>query len=73
MPQYYKNWDKFDVNKALDEVSGSEDEEEDVQVKQRMQQKPKTQEEMLKLTSGAAPNTKIVVKGGTIKYSSQAE
>lgn len=28
---------------------------------------------MMKLTSGAKPNTKIVVKGGTIKKSSEAE
>jgi hypothetical protein len=28
---------------------------------------------MLKLTSGAKPNTKIVIKGGTIKKNSQAE
>ncbi len=28
---------------------------------------------MLKLTSGARPNTKMVVRGGTIKHNSEAE
>ena len=35
--------------------------------------KPKSQAEMMKLTSGAKPNTKMVIKGGTMKPNSEAE
>jgi tetratricopeptide (TPR) repeat protein len=34
---------------------------------------PQSQAEMMKRTSGAKPNTKIVIKGGTVKQSSMAD
>ena len=39
----------------------------------KKKQEPKSKEDMLKMTSGARPNTKMVVKGGTIKPNSEAE
>lgn len=63
MPDYYKAWDKFDVDKAL-----SSDEDDNNGVGKITYKEPKpvqSQAEMLKLTSGAPPNTKIVIKGGT--------
>ena len=62
MPSYYKAWDKFDVDKAL------EDEDEDSKIgaiKYKEPEPMKSQADMMRLTSGAAPNTKIVIKGGT--------
>ena len=59
MPDYYKAWDKFDVDKALDS------DEDESGIKYRAPEEPQSQADMMKLTSGARPNTKIVIKGGT--------
>ena len=74
MFDYYKNWDKFtkeEVDKADDEPEG--DFIPATQPEALEQPKPTSQAEMLKRTSGARPNTKMVIKGGTIKQSSQAD
>jgi len=62
MPDYYKAWDRFDVDKALGD--GNSDEEEQ-KIKYKAPEPPKTQADMMRLTSGAKPNTKLVIKGGT--------
>ena len=64
MPQYYKNWDKFNVDAELDKLdkdSGKKKVDDDM---------PKTKEDFLKRTKGAKPGTKIVIKGGRGKTSS---
>ncbi len=58
MPNYYKNWDKFNVDAELEKL---EEPKEDV---------PRTKEDFLKRTKGAKPGTKIVIKGGREKYDS---
>jgi hypothetical protein len=67
MPSYYKAWDKFDVDKALEEAeTGSS-------IKYKEPEPLKSQADMMRLTSGAAPNTKIVIKGGTQALNADAE
>ena len=71
MPDYYKNWDKF-ASKAVESEELDEDGNRIVSTKTivnkddavtKNQERAKTQEEFLAATSGARPNTKIVVKG----------
>ena len=74
MPDYYKAWDKFDVDKALD---SDEEEEKKKKSSSGIQYKEpppvKSQADMMRLTSGAKPNTKIVIKGGTQALNADAE
>ena len=63
MPDYYKAWDRFDVDEAL--ASDEEDEKKPSKIKYKEPEPPKSQADMMRLTSGAKPNTKIVIKGGT--------
>lgn len=71
MFDYYKNWDKFTKEATEDK---EEDEPVDFipakQPKPVEEAPPQSQADMMKRTSGARPNTKIVIKGGTIKQSS---
>lgn len=68
MPDYYKAWDKI-AKEADDEFE--QQNETDVQFKEV--QAPTNAAEMMQLTSGAQPNTKIVVKGGLRKELPLAE
>lgn len=89
MPTYYNKWDKFDPDKALDDVENNKNVGYDKTLHtsgkeitnphlSQMQTEPDeyaglTEEEkqelqkekFLKGTSGAKPNTQIVIKGGT--------
>ncbi len=70
MPDYYKAWDRFDVDEALD----SDDENKKTnKITYKEPEAPKSQAEMMRPTSGAAPNTKIVIKGGTQALNADAE
>lgn len=74
MPNYYKAWDKF--AKDLDENESDEDKNETLAAnnpKYVEPPKPQSQAEMFKPTSGAKPNTQIVVKGARLKAMSMAE
>lgn len=68
MPDYYKAWDKF--GKALDE-------EENLTIATNPKavdpKQPQNAAEMMAATSGAGPNTQIVIKGGLRKPVSLAE
>lgn len=68
MPDYYKAWDKF--GKALDD-------EEKITVATNPKavdpKQPQNAAEMMAATSGAGPNTQIVIKGGLRKPVSLAE
>ena len=70
MPDYYKAWDRYNVDDALDS-----DEENKVtnKITYKEPEAPKSQAEMMRPTSGAAPNTKIVIKGGTQALNADAE
>lgn len=70
MPDYYKAWDKF--GKALDELDEDEVEAATNPTAITVPQ-PKNAAEMMARTSGAAPNTSIVIKGGLRKPVSVAE
>ncbi len=70
MPDYYKAWDKF--GKALDELDEDEVEAATNPTAINVPQ-PKNAAEMMARTSGAAPNTSIVIKGGLRKPVSVAE
>ena len=76
MFDYYKNWDKFtkeETDKKEEDEPTAESDPNFIPAKQAEaieQSAPATQAEMLKRTSGARPNTKMVIKGGTIKQSS---
>jgi hypothetical protein len=69
MPEYYKAWDKF--AKLADEED--EENESTSTVKAVPAKQATTAAEMMQRTSGAAPNTSIVVKGGLRKQVSLAE
>ena len=62
MPDYYKAWDKFDVD---EDSSEDENGNKKSKITYKEPEAPKTQADMMRPTSGAAPNTKIVIKGGT--------
>ena len=70
MPDYYKAWDKF--GKKLEEMD-EDDDEGGSQIKFKERREPQTQAEMMAKTSGAAPNTTMVVRGGLRKPVSVAE
>ena len=67
MPDYYKAWDK--IGRELEEAEASDDSDNNDTGDQFKAKNPKFVEdtrstaEMFKPTSGAAPNTTIVVKG----------
>jgi hypothetical protein len=63
MQDYYKAWDRFNVDDALG--SDEEDNKSKSKITYKEPAPPQSQADMMKLTSGAAPNTKIVIKGGT--------
>lgn len=65
MPDYYKAWDK--ISKQVEEDADSDNEVEAIKFKEE------TNVNMMQLTSGAPPNTKIVVKGGLRKQLPLAE
>lgn len=74
MFDYYKNWDKF----AAEETGKLDSKEEDdiLEAKNPVAEAdkgPMSQAEMMKRTSGAKPNTKMVIKGGSVKKSSMAD
>ena len=73
MPDYYKAWDKFSAK--LDEEDSDEEKMNPKadKVKYQAPKEPQTQAEMMARTSGAAPNTQMVVKGGLRKVVSIAE
>lgn len=66
MPDYYKNWDNFDEKEALkrveDEIAAKIPAEYHGLTEEEIKEKEK--EKFLKGTSGAKPNTQIVIKGG---------
>jgi len=72
MFNYYKDWDKY-ADEALAEFDENEKEEssdDDERIaknpKFEEEDAPANQAEMMRLTSGAKPNTKLIIKGGTI-------
>ena len=69
MPGYYAAWDKF--AKKLDDCD--DDVEDAGYVKPVAPKEPQNAAEMMARTSGAAPNTSIVIKGGQRKQVSLAE
>ena len=81
MFDYYKAWDKYAAE--VDKESDSSDNEKDKEIdgfiparnpKPEEEKKgPMSQAEMMKPTSGAKPNTKLVIKGGTVKKSTLAD
>ncbi len=71
MPDYYKAWDRFNVDEALD--SDEESNKQTNKIKYKEPEQPQSQAEMMRPTSGAAPNTKIVIKGGTQALNADAE
>ena len=73
MPDYYKAWDK--LSKSIDNDESDEEEVvgQDGKVKAIRSPEPQTQEEMMRRTSGASPNTHIVVKGARRKNVTIAE
>lgn len=73
MFDYYKSWDKFTKEEVDKEEEPASDFIPAQQATAIEQPAPQSQAEMMKRTSGAKPNTKMVIKGGTIKQSSQAD
>jgi hypothetical protein len=75
MPDYYKAWDRFDIDKALDSDSDEEKKgfNKPSKITYKAPEPPKSQADMMRPTSGAAPNTKIVIKGGTQALNADAE
>jgi tetratricopeptide (TPR) repeat protein len=72
MPDYYKAWEKMASN--IDEDSSDEEKALDTgKVKAVKQPEAMSQAEMMRPTSGAAPNTHIVVKGARRQQYSIAE
>ena len=65
MPDYYKAWDK--ISKQVEEDADSDNEVGAIKFKEE------TNVNMMQLTSGPPPNTKIVVKGGLRKQLPLAE
>jgi tetratricopeptide (TPR) repeat protein len=77
MPDYYKAWDKF--GKQLDDLDNEEDSSATPGIIRATQatamdaKQPQNAQEMMAPTSGAAPNTQLVIKGGLRKQLSPAE
>lgn len=83
MFNYYKNWDKF-TDDALAELDKEDkDSDSDIETDGQFQEVKKikfeeeneelTQAKMMQRTSGAKPNTAMVIKGGTIKKNTLAD
>ena len=80
MFNYYKNWDKF-TDEALKELDQESDNEEvdagdgfiPAKKPTFVGDGPLSQAQMMQRTSGAKPNTKVVIKGGTIKKNTLAD
>lgn len=79
MFNYYKNWDKY-ADDALKELDKESDDDVDggdgfIPAKKPTfeDEGPLSQAQMLQRTSGARPNTKVVIKGGTIKKNTLAD
>ena len=70
MPDYYKAWDRFNVDDALD---SDEENKTTNKITYKEPEAPKSQADMMRPTSGAAPHTKIVIKGGTQALNADAE
>lgn len=74
MKDYYKAWDNFNEQDLGD---SSEEEIVNGVIKPRNpkpdQPKQLSQAEMMQRTSGAKPNTQLVVKGGSVKNNSISE
>eukprot|EP00351_Strombidinopsis_sp_SopsisLIS2011_P000967 CAMPEP_0116879312 /NCGR_PEP_ID=MMETSP0463-20121206/11113_1 /TAXON_ID=181622 /ORGANISM="Strombidinopsis sp, Strain SopsisLIS2011" /LENGTH=113 /DNA_ID=CAMNT_0004528509 /DNA_START=229 /DNA_END=570 /DNA_ORIENTATION=- len=69
MQDYYKAWDKL-----ASDIDNNENNDSNVAKNPTFKDEaPATQADMMKLTSGAKPNTKMVVKGGTQRLESDAE
>lgn len=72
MFDYYKAWDNFADKAVADAENGDEDATATdfipaTNPKPLDERAPQTQAEMMQRTSGAKPNTKLVIKGGTVK------
>ena len=64
MPDYYKAWDKIGRDADSDASDDDNDTGNTARAKNpKFREEDKSTAEMFKPTSGAAPNTKIVVKG----------
>ena len=79
MFNYYKDWDKF-ADEALKELDKDSDSDVDAgdgfipATKPTFEDEgPLSQAQMLQRTSGAKPNTRVVIKGGTIKKNTLAD
>jgi len=78
MFDYYKAWDKFATKEDKAEGDSSEEAGEDGIIPAKNptfvpERPPQSQAEMMKRTSGARPNTKVVIKGGSVKKNSSAD
>lgn len=73
MPDYYKAWDK--IGREIEELDSSDEDTGDATRAKnpKFREENKSQAEMFKPTSGAAPNTSIVVKGARQQQLSFAE
>ena len=74
MPDYYKAWDK--IGREIDEASDSDENDTGDATRAKnpkWRDENRTTAELYKPTSGAAPNTKIVVKGARQAQLSFAE
>lgn len=76
MFDYYKAWDKFSKVEAEGVEKEDQPEEEEILEAKNptpIPEKQLNQMEMMQRTSGARPNTKIVIKGGTVQKSNMAD
>ena len=73
MPDYYKAWDK--IGREIDDLDSSDEDTGDATRAKnpKFREENKSQMEMFKPTTGAAPNTSIVVKGARQQQISFAE
>lgn len=73
MPNYYKNWDKI-ARENDSEDSGNDDTGDATRAKNpKFRDENKSTAELFKPTSGAGPNTEMVVKGARQQTLSWAE
>jgi hypothetical protein len=78
MFDYYKAWDKFAVEEEEKNVENKGEEEAQGDFIEAKNPKPDAEREMsqaeiFRRSSGAKPNTKLVIKGGTVKKSNMAD
>lgn len=73
---YYKAWDKF-ADEELKKEEGDENSDGEIipalNPKPEKERGPMSQAEMMQRTSGAKPNTKMVIKGGSVKKNTMAD